>query len=160
MFYLNKVIQKPKRRQTGLLLLIGSFVFNFFWDIALRNLCKIIHKKKVTKSLVTLTQKVGLQPDVLICSAPFAADTLPGRDLSQFEQLHREKSSPWQGEFLAAGGSNVGHARHSLFSLTQPSVIVGGEAQESLSCELAECYSITPLSIQSQSHTELPPLGQ
>lgn len=46
MFYLNKVVQKPKTRQTGLLLLIGSFVFNFFWDIALRNLCKIIRKTK------------------------------------------------------------------------------------------------------------------
>ena len=64
---------------------------------------------------------------LLICSAPFAADVLP--DLPKFGEVYSEENSSWQGEFLIAGGSNVGHAHNSHFSLTQPSVIVEGNGK-------------------------------
>lgn len=61
-----------------------------------------------------------------------------------------EESFLWQDEFLIAGGKNVDHALNNHFSLTQPSVTVARKAQESMSCYLAACYSITPLSIQTK----------
>lgn len=66
--------------------------------------------------------------------APFEADVLSDTDLPKFVETHREESCSWQGKFLIAGGSNVGHARNSQFSLTQPSVIVEGKSRESMSC--------------------------
>lgn len=73
-------------------------------------------------------------PSLLTRSAPVAADVLPDTDLSKFGERHSEESSSWQGEFLVAGGSSVGHAPDSHVGLTQPSVVVEGKARERLSC--------------------------